>query len=179
MAYSVNQKTSTIKYIREKQQEIKIRYKKSEFDEYVMPAIKESGLPVATFVKQAINEKILSDAGNTYDNSDAISTIEKYIAVNVPKLLGRDCIKIILYGSYARGDYTADSDIDVAIMTECDRIDAKKYNDDIDLVAQRIGEKTMAVVNFVCLPNTEFEEKKSWYPYFINIDKEGVLLYER
>ena len=179
MAYNVNQKTSTIKYIREKQQEIKIRFKKSEFEEFVMPAVKESGLPVATFVKQAINEKILSDAGNADNNSDAISTIEKYIAVNVPKLLGKDCVKIVLYGSYARGDYTEDSDIDVAIMTECDRLDVKKYNDDIDLVAQKIGEKTMAVVNFVCLPNTEFEEKKSWYPYFTNIDKEGVLLYER
>ena len=42
-----------------------------------------------------------------------------------------------------------------------------------------MGEKTMAVVNFVCLSNAEFEEKKSWNPYFMNIDKGGVLLYER
>jgi hypothetical protein len=37
--------------------------------------------------------------------------------------------------------------------------------------------KNFAIVNFVLLPYDEFEEKKSWYGYFKNIDKEGVRLY--
>ena len=34
--------------------------------------------------------------------------------------------KGILYGSYARGDYSQDSDIDIALITRCDRITVKK-----------------------------------------------------
>ncbi|MCI8852160.1 MAG: hypothetical protein HFI30_08880 [Lachnospiraceae bacterium] len=34
-----------------------------------------------------------------------------------------------------------------------------------------------AVVNFVCLPYHEFQEKKVWYAYFQNIDTEGEVLY--
>lgn len=42
-----------------------------------------------------------------------------------------------------------------------------------------IIDKIFAIVNFVLLPYDEFEEKKSWYGYFKNIDREGrVKLYE-
>ena len=35
----------------------------------------------------------------------------------VRKILGKSLRKIILYGSYARGDYTENSDIDLMILT--------------------------------------------------------------
>ena len=54
-------KQATLKYIKSKQQEIKIRYRKDEFDERIQPAIKKSGLPTATFIKDAIEEKIERD----------------------------------------------------------------------------------------------------------------------
>lgn len=37
----------------------------------------------------------------------------------------RGLIKVVLYGSCARGDYTQDSDIDIALVTACDRLEAK------------------------------------------------------
>ena len=86
---------------------------------------------------------------------------------------------IILYGSCARGDFTDESDVDIAILTESDRETVKKYDSMIDDIATSIGIDTMAVVNFVCLPQKEFEEKSSWYPYFMNIKKEGIVLYEQ
>lgn len=61
MAYDEVSKQATLKYIKSKQQEIKIRYRKDEFDERIQPAIKKSGLPTATFVKDAIEEKIERD----------------------------------------------------------------------------------------------------------------------
>ena len=33
---------------------------------------------------------------------------------------------MILYGSYARGDYTTDSDIDIALLVDIDRVGLKK-----------------------------------------------------
>lgn len=61
MAYDEVSKQATLKYIKSKQQEIKIRYRKDEFDERIQPAIKKSGLPTATFIKDAIEEKIERD----------------------------------------------------------------------------------------------------------------------
>lgn len=44
---------------------------------------------------------------------------------------------------------------------------------------KKLALKYFAIVNFVLLPYDEFEEKKSWYGYFKNIDREGrVKLYE-
>ena len=88
-----------------------------------------------------------------------------------------DLVKMILYGSCARGDFEEHSDVDIALLTKGDRADSWKYNDKIDEVATELALKYFAVVNFVLLPYDEFEEKKSWYGYFRNIDKEGIKLY--
>ena len=61
MTYDSSSKIATMKYIKEKQQEIKIRFKKEDYDQRILPAIKKSGLATATFIKQAIDEKIIRD----------------------------------------------------------------------------------------------------------------------
>ena len=88
-----------------------------------------------------------------------------------------DLDTIVLYGSCARGDYSNDSDIDIALLMTCDRMESKKYTDLLAGIATVMALKYFAVINFVCLPKLEFAEKKSWYPYFRNIDREGEVLY--
>ena len=66
---------------------------------------------------------------------------------------------MILYGSCARGDYTRESDVDIALLTKCDRMEAKKYDDGLDAIATQLAMKYFAVVNFVCLPQDEFIKK--------------------
>lgn len=61
MAYNEIAKNATIKYIKDKQQRLEIKYKKEEYDQRIRPAIERSGLPTATFIKQAIDEKIDRD----------------------------------------------------------------------------------------------------------------------
>ena len=93
-------------------------------------------------------------------------------------LLQEDLVKIVLYGSCARGDYTEDSDIDIALILKSDRIEAQKYNGDLAAIATELAMKYFAVVNFVCLSYEEYREKKEWYAYFRNIEKEGIVLYK-
>jgi len=95
----------------------------------------------------------------------------------VKKLMGKDLIQVILYGSCARGDYTQDSDIDIALITKCDRMEVKMYSGRIADISMQLAMEYFAVVNFVCLPYAEFTQKKSWYLYFQNIDTEGEVLY--
>ena len=112
-------------------------------------------------------------------NQEVIERVMNTTIKQIPAIMHDDVRAIIMYGSCARGDYTEDSDIDVAILTDSNRFEAKKYSDELDDLATQIGLATFAIVNYVCLPYQEFEEKKEWYPFFMNIEKDGVLLYER
>lgn len=109
---------------------------------------------------------------------EIISIVKKEVASLTSELMKDDLVEAILYGSCARGDFTEDSDIDIALITKCDRMDVKKYDEGLAAIATTLAIKYFAIVNFVCLPVEEYAEKKTWYAYFRNIDKEGEVLYE-
>ena len=109
---------------------------------------------------------------------EKIINIVKLEATKMVSALMKDnLIEVILYGSCARGDYTEDSDIDIALITKCGRMEAKKYDDALASIATTLAMNYFAIVNFVCLPYDEFAEKKTWYAYFRNIEREGEVLY--
>ena len=62
MGYTQASKKASEKYIKEKQQSILLRIKKEDYDTKIKPAIDDSGLPVATYIKNAIFEKIERDS---------------------------------------------------------------------------------------------------------------------
>ena len=94
----------------------------------------------------------------------------------IPLSMKEHAKKIFVYGSCARGDFAEDSDIDVAIITDCDRVEAKEYDDSLMDIVTDIAMKTNAIVEYICIPENEFSEKKSWYAYFRNIESEGRLI---
>lgn len=110
-------------------------------------------------------------------NSETIEKVKLEATEIIKNLMGSDVIEIILYGSCARGDYTDDSDIDIALLLKCNRMEAKKYDDALAEISTKFAVKYFAIVNFVSLPYGEFTEKKTWYRYLKNIDTEGEVLY--
>ena len=110
-------------------------------------------------------------------NNDLINEVKEECTSLVRDLLKEDLVEVVLYGSCARGDYTEDSDIDIALLTKSNRLEVKKYENALATIATEIAMKHFAIVNFVCLPYEEFEEKKTWYPYFMHIAMEGEVLY--
>lgn len=61
MAYSEASKRAAIKYEKEKMKRIILKYKTEDYENVILPAVKKSGLPTATYIKQAIEEKIERD----------------------------------------------------------------------------------------------------------------------
>lgn len=110
-------------------------------------------------------------------NFETIEKVKREATEMIKVRIGSDLKKIILYGSCARGDYTDDSDIDIALLLKCSRMEAKKYDDALAEISTEFAMKYFAIVNFVSLPYGEFAEKRMWYRYFRNIDKEGEVLY--
>lgn len=112
-------------------------------------------------------------------NQNIIERVKSESVLLICNAMDKDIRKIILYGSCSRGDFSDDSDIDIALVVACDRMDINKYADLLAEIATKLAADYLAIVNFVCLPEKEFEERRKWYPYYKNIDREGVLLYGR
>ena len=110
-------------------------------------------------------------------NGDVIEKVKKEVPALVCNLMKDDLVEVVLYGSYARGDYTEDSDIDIALITKNDRMEVQKYTGALAAIATELAMRYFTIVNFVCLPYEEFTEKKNWYAYFKNIANEGEVLY--
>ena len=84
-------------------------------------------------------------------------------------------VSIVLYGSFARGTNTADSDIDIAIILkqEYDKVSRDKVIDlavDIDL-------KYDTVLSIVDIDYDNFIEWQEVLPFYKNVKKDGVVLW--
>ena len=58
--------------------------------------------------------------------------ISEYVRA-VRKIYGHHLKQVILYGSYARGDYTKDSDVDLMLLVDLDEMEFEGLDDE-DLI---------------------------------------------
>ena len=89
--------------------------------------------------------------------------LAEYVA-GLNSILSSHLQKVILYGSYARGDYREDSDIDIMILVVLENEELKEVNNDI---------KIMPVIENILF----FNQWVRAYPFFNNVHNEGVELY--
>ncbi len=92
------------------------------------------------------------------------------------KIYGSTMEKVILYGSYARGEETMESDVDIAVFLKPGHTE-EMHDRMIDIVVDYELELgvTLSVVPI------EYGEYKQWYrtlPFYRNIDKEGIQLWK-
>lgn len=60
---------------------------------------------------------------------EKISNILQKYRSEMSKIFGESLVEVIVYGSYARGDFTVDSDIDIMILTKLDGKELERYED--------------------------------------------------
>ena len=104
------------------------------------------------------------------------NAIQQFIS-GVKDILGERVKKIILYGSYARGDYTNSSDIDIMILTDFSDEELTKYRMKIrDLACDLELENDIIISPIV----RNIEKYNNWInviPFYMNVQKEGVVLH--
>ena len=92
-------------------------------------------------------------------------------------IMGDDAVKIILYGSVARGDNTWDSDVDIAVLTskyyDC-RAMKELFNSlwEYDL-------KYDTIFSIVPIQEKIFDSMKNEKLLYRNIEKDGITLWTR
>ena len=89
-------------------------------------------------------------------------------------ILGNRIKKVILYGSYARGDYQKDSDIDIVAIVKGDREKLQRELKKVWDISSDLELEYGTIVSPTVIPFEEFEKYKDDLPYYRNIQKEGV-----
>ena len=103
------------------------------------------------------------------------NVLEKFIK-EISKLLGKRLKKIILFGSYARGDYEKNSDIDLMILTDLDDEELKKYRMKIREIACDIEFDNDVVISPLLRNISKYNERIDVIPFYMNVNEEGVVL---
>ncbi len=99
----------------------------------------------------------------------------------VYKILGNRLKKIILYGSYARGDFKKNSDIDIMILTDLTDDEIAEYRNKIWSYAFEIEYNNNFDVTLSPLIKNidKFDYLANDLPFYMNVEKEGVILSEQ
>ena len=84
--------------------------------------------------------------------------------------------EVILYGSYARGDFKEDSDIDIMVLTtltdkEIEQIETEIYDLAFDFLMDYGVD-----INVVIKNEKQFNSWLGALPFYNNVQKEGVVL---
>jgi predicted nucleotidyltransferase len=106
-----------------------------------------------------------------------LDEITKRVCAAAKEVLGDKLKKVILYGSYARGDYDEYSDVDLFILADIPQEDCCEAGLRIrDFIWEFELEHNVIISPHV----TGYETFLSWLgvlPFYMNVAKEGIELY--
>ena len=106
-----------------------------------------------------------------------LEQITNELSIYMQSVLGSKLHKIILYGSYARGDYNEDSDIDIMVLADIEEDNIHIFKSLANKVASRVSLEHDALVTISLRNSPLFYSRMSVLPFYQNVVKEGVVIY--
>ena len=95
----------------------------------------------------------------------------------VKEILGKRLKKVILYGSYARGDYNSDSDVDVMILLDLSDMDIKGYRHQLSDMTFDFNMDHDMDIKPIAKSEEHYQKWVENYPFYANVNRDGVTLY--
>lgn len=105
---------------------------------------------------------------------NTISNIIYGFSVQLRRLLGNDLSKVILYGSYARGDFQENSDVDVMVLVKISPEKIEKIEGVIFDLAFNIEMEHGIHISPIIKNEDQFEYWVDVLPFYRNVRNEGV-----
>ena len=93
-------------------------------------------------------------------------------------ILEQNLSKVIIYGSYARGDYHANSDVDIMILVDLSNEEIKGIENKIFDIAFDIEMNTGVDISPILKNRMEYEYWMDVLPFYKNIKEEGIIINE-
>lgn len=109
---------------------------------------------------------------------ESIQNILALFVKEVKRILGEDMDKVIVYGSYARGDYDENSDIDIMVLTlrseeEIKPVEYALYDVAFDFFMDYGIDISVIVKN-----KDHFNYWLGALPFYDNVEREGMVIRE-
>lgn len=95
----------------------------------------------------------------------------------IRKIYGKNLKSVILYGSYARGDFRSDSDIDIMILVDLADMEIEELGKQLSWCTYDFNEEHDTDIKPIAKSDTHFRKWLGVYPFYTNVQKEGVQLY--
>jgi len=111
-------------------------------------------------------------------NTSAIDNISKEYVEQINNIFADKLKKIILYGSYARGDFNEFSDIDVMILVDMPDEEIKRKRRSIVEAKCGIDNKYNVFISTITKDINHFKKLLPIVPFYQNVENEGVVWYE-
>ena len=92
------------------------------------------------------------------------------------EIFGDRLRSVILYGSYARGDFDDESDIDIMILVDIPLEEIHLYKEPILCLADDLGLEYDILVSPYIKDTYTFDKYFSAIPFYQNVQKEGVMI---
>ena len=86
--------------------------------------------------------------------------------------------KAVLFGSYARGDYTEESDMDVFLLIDVNDNELCNFNEPFSEWVYEIIDQYGELISLVVESVPYYKRYENSLPLFQNIKREGIVLYE-
>jgi len=106
-----------------------------------------------------------------------INRLLEEITTEVRKLLGQKLKSVILYGSYARGDYDDESDVDIMVLVDSKGDELKEIEKKVFKIGWDISGDYNIIATVFANNYDYFHSWTPYMPYFRNVMNEGVPLY--
>lgn len=89
-------------------------------------------------------------------------------------ILKEDIKDAYLYGSYARGDYGNESDVDILVTATLNRAEIAKFRYALASISSDLSLKHNVTVSLTVKPHDDFMLYSTTLPFYTNVIKEGI-----
>ena len=125
---------------------------------------------------ELVNEKCYYDQNNIIRNCMTRQEALMAFAQGTREILKNNLSKLIVYGSYARGDYKEDSDIDVMILTPLSKEEIERIENGIFDLAFDLEMESGIVINPILENEEHYRYWLGAFPFYANVEKEGIVI---
>ena len=97
--------------------------------------------------------------------------------IELKNLFGDKLKQLIVYGSYARGDYDNESDLDIMAIVDLEDAIIRAYRRKVSAIAGKICLEFEILPSIMLQELNQFNNYLEVLPYFQNVKNEGILIY--
>ncbi|MDO4574315.1 MAG: nucleotidyltransferase domain-containing protein [Planctomycetia bacterium] len=108
--------------------------------------------------------------------NELLESLKKTLLEGLAEIFPTISYRVILYGSYARGEYDEESDLDIMVIADIEESEKSLYRQAVNRLADRLSLQYAHVVSLLLVPEAKFRRYDKIMPLYIDVMREGQVL---